>query len=189
MDFTKFFAEYFAKEHETIQKLDLEEINLAINAIKNAWLNGNQIYSMGNGGSASTASHMVCDFNKNVSLQTGHKFNMICLNDNLPIMMAIANDISYDQIFKLQLQDNVKAGDLIIAFSGSGNSNNVIQAVEYAKKQEAVIVGVTGYDGGKLRKISDYNMHVPCNDMQVAEDLHLAFVHMIMRAFYQTQKN
>lgn len=71
MDFTKFFAEYFAKEHETIQKLDLEEINLAINAIKNAWLNGNQIYSMGNGGSASTASHMVCDFNKNVSLQTG----------------------------------------------------------------------------------------------------------------------
>lgn len=183
MDFINPMKEYLKKEQNVISSLNMDEINKAIQAIYDAWQRGAVIYTMGNGGSGATASHMVCDFNKGVSMETGRKFKMICLNDNIPIMLAIANDISYDQIFQMQMKDVVKEGDLLIAFSGSGNSQNIINAVNYAKAQGAQIVAMTGYDGGKLMKLADYNLHVPCDDMQITEDIHMVFVHMIMRLF------
>ena len=98
-------------------------------------------------------------------------------------MMAIANDMSYDDIFYYQLKDVIKKVDLIIAISGSGNSKNVIKACEYAQSMGAKVVGLTGYDGGKLKELADYAMHVPVDDMQIAEDLHMVFDHMMMRVF------
>lgn len=183
MDFTENIQEYLNKEKAVIDSLNIEELNVAMNAIYNAWLGGNIIYTLGNGGSAATASHFVCDFNKGISMNVDRQFNLQCLNDNTPIMMAIANDIGYDDVFYLQLKDRVRPGDLLIAISGSGNSRNVLKACEYAKEQGAKIIGLTGYNGGCLKEIADYSMHVPVDDMQITEDLHMIFDHMMMRVF------
>lgn len=174
---------YLEKDIDTLQKLDIDELNAALNAIADGWQREANIYTMGNGGSAATASHMVCDFNKGISLNINKKFRLQCLCDNVPMMMAISNDIGYDNVFLHQLQGRLTSNDLIIAISGSGNSTNVIKAVEYAKKIGCKVVGITGYNGGKLRLLSDYHMHVPADDMQIAEDLHMVFDHMMMRVF------
>lgn len=172
---------YFSREIETIQKLDVDEIAAAVQAIVDAYERGATIYVFGNGGSAATASHFVCDFNKGICENLDKKFNLICLSDNTPMITAIANDISYDEIFRFQLRGKLKASDLIIAISGSGNSPNVIHAVEYAKEVGATVVGLTGYSGGKLRQLADYHMHVDVNDIKIAEDIHMMFDHMMYR--------
>lgn len=183
MNYTNSIREYLNRDIEAFNKLNIDEINTAMEAIYHAWERGSTIYVMGNGGSAATASHMVCDFNKGVPLNTGRKFKLICLNDNIPIITAIANDISYDKIFELQLKDVVTKDDLVLAISGSGNSKNIVNAVSYAKSIGTKIVGMTGYHGGKLRELADYHLHVPVDDMQVTEDFHMIFVHMMMRLF------
>ena len=183
MNYTNSIREYLNRDIEAFNKLNIDEINTAMEAIYHAWERGSTIYVMGNGGSAATASHMVCDFNKGVSLNTGRKIKLICLNDNIPIITAIANDISYDKIFELQLKDVVTKDDLVLAISGSGNSKNIINAVTYAKSIGTKIIGITGYHGGKLRELADYHLHVPVDDMQITEDFHMIFVHMMMRLF------
>lgn len=177
---------YYEKEIETIRSLDFNEIENAVQAIKDAYERGATIYTFGNGGSAATASHFVCDFNKGICEELDKKFNLICLNDNTPIVMAIANDISYEDVFSFQLVNKLKPTDLIIAISGSGNSKNVIKAVEYAKSIGCKVVGMTGYSGGKLNELADYRMHVPVEDMQIAEDLHMSFDHMMYRVLTDT---
>ena len=104
---------------------------------------------------------------------------MVCLNDNTPTLMAIANDFSYEDIFRYQLEGRLRPEDLVIAISGSGNSKNIIKAVEYAKETGAKVVGITGYSGGKLRELADYHMHTEIDDMQIAEDIHMIFDHMM----------
>ncbi len=99
--------------------------------------------------------------------------------------MAIANDIGYDAIFEFQLRGKVKSEDLVIGISGSGNSANVLNAIEFAKKEGALTAGLTGYDGGKLRKIADISVHVPVMSMQVTEDIHIIFDHLMMAIFYK----
>lgn len=172
---------YYKKEIETIHNLDYKGLAEAVEAIKEAYEREATIYVFGNGGSASTASHFVCDFNKGISEKREKKFNVICLNDNTPMIMAIANDISYDEIFSFQLKNKLKPDDLIIAISGSGNSENVIKAVEYAKEIGTKIVGITGYSGGKLKEMADYYMHADIDDMQITEDIHMSFDHMMYR--------
>lgn len=172
---------YFSLLAETINALDIDEIDVAVKAIKDAYEREATIYTMGNGGSSATASHFVCDFNKGICEKLDKKFNLICLSDNTPIITAIANDISYDDIFYFQLKNKLKKDDLIIAISGSGNSKNVIKAVEYAKEVGTKVVGVTGYSGGKLKELADYHMHVNIDDMQITEDIHMSFDHMMYR--------
>lgn len=187
MDFRKNMQEYMELEIKTIQSLNIDELNDAANALVDCRNRGGVVYTMGNGGSAATASHFVCDFYKGVSEAIGgKKFLFECLSDNTPIVMAIANDISYDDVFAFQLKDKLKKEDLILAISGSGNSKNIIKAVEYAKTIGTPIVGITGYRGGKLREMSDYIMHVNIDDMQIAEDVHMMFDHMLMRIICQT---
>lgn len=189
MDFKPAIKEYYEREIKVINSLDLAEINQAMNAIYEAYDKGGTIYVCGNGGSAATASHMQNDFNKGISEFTEKKFNFYCLNDNVATLMAIANDISYEEIFRFQLNNKIKKNDLLIGISGSGNSKNVLNAVEYAKSQGAKVIGITGYTGGKLKKIADYNMHVDENDMQIAEDIHMTFDHMMMKIFYNLLVN
>jgi len=173
---------YFDLEKQIIDRLDIDSINHSMNVLMEARERGATIWTMGNGGSAATASHFVCDFGKGASEALGgKKFNFRCLSDNIPIMMAIANDISYDDVFLFQLQGVLKPEDLVIAISGSGNSKNVIKAVEYAKRVGAPVIGITGYSGGRLRELADYSMHVPIDDMQVTEDIHMMFDHMMLR--------
>lgn len=170
---------YLDREIEVIKRLNLDDINAAGQAIWEAYEREATIYIFGNGGSAATASHYVCDFNKGISENKEKKFNFVCLNDNYPQIMAIANDISYDEVFRFQLKNKLKPDDLVIGISGSGNSKNVILAVEYAKEIGTSVVGITGYHGGKLREIADYHMDVMEDDMQISEDLHMIFDHMM----------
>lgn len=171
--------EYFKRETDIISRLDYEEIERAVRAIIEAYEREANIYIFGNGGSGATASHYVGDFNKGISEHLDKKFRLVCLNDNAASVLAIANDISYDEIFRFQLRGRLKKDDLVIAISGSGNSKNVVNAVEYAKEIGTKVVGLTGYSGGKLKAMADYSMHVPVDDMQITEDIHMAFNHMM----------
>jgi D-sedoheptulose 7-phosphate isomerase len=140
---------------------------------------------MGNGGSASTASHFACDINKGCCLDLPKKFKMICLNDNLPSIMALANDIDYRSVFVEQLKNFFESGDLVIGISGSGNSENVLNAVQYARQNGGTTVGFSGYSGGKLAEMVDTAFVARVDDMQKVEDLHMILVHMIMQAVYR----
>ena len=184
MDFRKAIKEYYEREIEVINKLNLDEINNAMNAIYETYNNGGTIYVCGNGGSASTASHMQNDFNKGISEYVEKKFKFYCLNDNVSTMMAVANDIGYEEVFRFPLLNNITNNDLFIGISGSGNSKNVLNAAEYAKECGAKVLGITGYTGGKLKEMADYIMHADIMDMQIAEDLHMTFDHMMMKIFY-----
>lgn len=184
MDFKKAIKEYYNREIRIIQNLNIDEINDAMNAIYDSYKKDGTIYVCGNGGSAATASHMQNDFNKGISEYVDRKFNFYCLNDNVATIMAIANDIGYEEIFRFQMRNKIKKNDLFIGISGSGNSKNVLNAAEYAKEQGIPVIGITGYSGGKLRELADYNMHVNENDMQIAEDIHMTFDHMMMKIFH-----
>lgn len=185
MDFKTEISQYYQREIAAIEALDKEELNNAMNALVEAFERGATVYVFGNGGSAATASHMVCDFNKGICYDLDKRFNLVCLNDNTPIVMAVANDISYDDIFVYQLENKLKKDDLIIAISGSGNSKNVVKAVEYAKTVGTKIIAMTGYSGGKVDQAADYHLHVPADDMQITEDLHMGFDHMIMQVLWK----
>ncbi len=184
VDFKDAIREYYEREINIINSMDLDEINIAMNAIGRCYEMGGTIYVCGNGGSASTASHMQNDFNRGISQYVDKKFNFYCLNDNYPTMMAIANDTSYDEIFRTQLKNRITPNDLFVGISCSGNSNNVVYAAEYAKECGAKVIGITGFRGGLLDEMADYHMHVPIDDMQIVEDIHLTFDHMMMKLFH-----
>ena len=180
MDFLKQINEYLDLEKKIIDQLDRDEINKAMNLLEETRLNGYNVYTFGNGGSASTAEHMENDFNKGISEKIDVKYNFKCLNSNMATVMAIANDNGYDKIFVQQLENKLKPGDVVVAISGSGNSANVIKAVEYAKQMGCKVIGMTGYSGGKLKQLADISLHVPLDNMQIAEDVHIIFNHMMM---------
>lgn len=189
MDFTKSIEEYLQLEIETIRKLDVAALDRAGNALLEARERGGTVYTMGNGGSAATASHMVCDLAKGAyGVIGGKKLRIECLCDNTPIMMAIANDIGYENVFVYQLRERLKPEDLVIGISGSGNSENVVRALRYAKELGTPILGITGYSGGKVKELADYSMHVPIDDMQITEDIHMIFDHMILRVLEESKK-
>ncbi len=184
MDFKSAIKEYYEREVRVINNLNLDEINEAMNAIYETYKNQGTIYICGNGGSASTASHFQNDFNKGISEYVDNKFRFYCLNDNVATLMAIANDIGYEEVFRFQITNKITDKDLFIGISGSGNSKNVLNAAEYAKEKGAKVVGITGYTGGKLKNLADYKMHVDECDMQIDEDVHMTFDHMMMKIFY-----
>lgn len=187
MNYQTEIDKYLQHEIETIQTLDIDKINAAINMLDGAFEAEKTIYIFGNGGSAATASHFQNDFNKGISEYTDKKFRFQCLNDNIATIMAIANDIGYEDVFRFQLKGRLDEGDLIIAISGSGNSKNVINAVNYAKEQGNKVLGITGYNGGALKQLCDCSLHAPVNSMQITEDIHMIFDHLIMSIFYRTR--
>ena len=173
---------YISNYNDTLSKINVHEILNCIEIIHNAWKNENQIFVCGNGGSALTASHFVTDWNKSIFLETGKSFKGVCLTDNIGILTAYANDISYNEIYIEQLKNLMRKGDVLICISGSGNSKNVLLAANYAKSVYCKTIGLTGFDGGKLKNIVDHSYHVPINDMQIAEDFHLMFGHIVMQS-------
>jgi D-sedoheptulose 7-phosphate isomerase len=150
-------------------------------ALLSAYEDDKQVFIMGNGGSGSTASHFVCDINKGSCFNLEKRFKVFCLNDNIPTILAYANDLSYDKIFVEQLKNFLRPGDLVIGISGSGNSENVLQAVSYAKEKGAKTIGLSGFSGGKLSKMADIPFVALINDMQKVEDVHMIVVHMLMQ--------
>ena len=185
MNYTNDIRDYLALEIEILKKLDVEQINAALNLLDETRQKKGRIYICGNGGSAATASHFQNDFNKGVSEYIDVPFRFHCLNDNVATLMAIANDIGYEEVFRFQLRNNLEENDVLVAISGSGNSQNVIRAVEYAKEHGCKIIGLTGFSGGKLKQLSDISLHAPVNSMQVTEDIHMIFDHLMMSIFYK----
>jgi D-sedoheptulose 7-phosphate isomerase len=163
---------YFNKINEALNQVDKDSIQNVANLISGC---KGQIFVFGNGGSASTASHFAQDMNKNLD------YKFICLNDNIPSILAYANDINFGCIFKMQLSKLINSGDMVIGFSCSGNSQNIIDAIVYAKHYGYMTVGFTGITGGSLKDLVEHNIHVPSNDMQVCEDIHLIITHTIMK--------
>lgn len=174
-------ATYIADLTQVLKKLDQAEILTIAEILLKARDNKKQIYIFGNGGSASTASHFACDINKGVLKLDKLRFKIICLNDNIPTMLAYGNDISFDIIFSEQLENFLEEGDVVIAISGSGNSKNIIRAIETAKLHKAITIGITGFNGGKLKELANYSLNANVNDMQMSEDIHMIWVHLMMK--------
>ena len=185
MDYINDINAYYEKLKNTIDLIDRESIDAAMKALKKARDEKHYIFIMGNGGSASTASHFTGDFNKGLSLNREKRFRFVCLNDNPATVLSLANDVDYSAVFVEQLKNFLSDGDIVMAISGSGNSANVINAVEYAKQRGNMVIGLTGFSGGKLKPLSDISLHIPVDDMQIVEDLHMVFDHLMMSILYR----
>ena len=164
---------------KTLERMDKGPIDAAIESLIKAYESESTVYIFGNGGSGSTASHIVCDFNKGISMHFDKKFNFVCLNDNVALMLAIANDCGYENVFQMQLEGRLKKDDIVIAISGSGNSKNVLKAVDYANSLGNIVISLTGYSGGELIHSSDIAIRAPVDDMQKTEDVHMMILHMM----------
>ena len=178
-DFVPEISAYFNKLKATIDLVSREEVNTLIGLLLDALEGGKTVFTMGNGGSAATASHYAADFNKGLSYGKARRFRFICLADNTATLTAYANDVAYEEVFVEQLRNFLEPGDLVIGISGSGNSRNVLKAVDHANGAGAITVGLTGYDGGELRRVAQHGVHIPADDMQVTEDLHMVLDHLL----------
>lgn len=179
-----FIEDYILELTRCLESLDKTKIELIIDVLVDAYKKDRKVFILGNGGAASTSSHMACDLGKGtlqrVYDDTERRFRVISLTDNVALMTAFANDLSFDDIFVQQLRNLVESDDVVIALSGSGNSPNVVKAMEYAKLCGAKTIGLLGFKtGGKLGSIVDYSVIVESNHYGQIEDIQLALNHMI----------
>ncbi|MBM3309823.1 MAG: SIS domain-containing protein [Candidatus Altiarchaeales archaeon] len=170
---------YLEELKGSLDSVSREEFEEIAEALLQARRRGSQVFIMGNGGSASTASHMACDLGKGCNVEGKKRFRAISLSDNIPLMTAWGNDTSYDNIFSEQLENHVQEGDLVIGISGSGNSPNVLNALKLARKKKAKTIGLTGFKGGKMKDLCDICLIVPSDNMQRIEDAHLIIEHAL----------
>ena len=174
--------QYFEELQKIVVALPHGTINQIANELMKANESGRIVYLFGNGGSASLASHFACDLGKGTAYCNGGKrFRVLALTDNIPTMTAWANDSSYEDIFSEQLRNFVQPQDVAFAISGSGNSKNVLRALQVAREAGARTIGISGFQGGKMRSLCDICLVVPSDNMQIIEDLHLAMAHAIFR--------
>jgi len=185
-----FIEQYVNKLTKLLSSIDKNSIENIVELLEKTIQNKSTIYIIGNGGSAATASHMVNDFGIGLKRRDIRNFNVVSLADNTPVCSAIANDIGYENIFYMQLKGNLKKDDLVIAISCSGNSDNIIKAVKYAKEVGSSVIGLTGFDGGELKQLSDINFHVDTQSGEygLVEDMHMILDHIIY-SYYIDLKN
>src|SRR3954454_9309500 len=174
---------------QAIQSLDLAKVDEAIAILKQARDEKRHVFVCGNGGSASTASHFACDMVKGASFGRDQRFRIMALTDSLPTITAYSNDVSYDCIFAEQLKNFAQTGDVLIAISGSGNSPNVLRAMEYAKEIGCHTIALTGRDGGKLAPLAEVNIQAANPHMGRIEDVHMIVSHMIAYSFMDCQQS
>jgi D-sedoheptulose 7-phosphate isomerase len=173
---------YFNIYKEVIDKINLDEIQTLIDCIYTAYENKKTIFLIGNGGSAAKASHVAQDFSKGLigDPNINHRVKALSLTDNIPYITALGNDEGYENIFSGQLRIFAEEGDYLIAISGSGNSENIIKAAEFAKVHNMKVIGVTGFDGGVLKKMSDVSVNIPIYDMCMVESVHSVIFHYVV---------
>ncbi len=170
---------YFSTLQTLLDVVPFEAVDAVVERLHQANQAGQTIFICGNGGSAATATHFACDLAKRPIVARQPRFRVIALTDNNALMTALSNDISYDRVFAEQLVPLVRPGDVVIGISGSGNSRNVLEAMQVARDNGAATVGFCGYDGGKLKGMVDYPVHVPSSVMAMVEDVHLMLEHAI----------
>jgi D-sedoheptulose 7-phosphate isomerase len=177
-----FSARYFQKLAVVLDSMDRPQVDRGVEMVREAWQAGRQIITLGNGGSAMTALHFVTDWSKMVFLKHGKPFRGRSLVDNIGLVMAYGNDLGFESLFAEQLRNILEPGDLVLAISGSGNSENVIRAVDYANAHGGVTLGLCGFDGGKLRQKAHHAVWAAVDDMQLCEDVHAIFGHIVMQS-------
>jgi len=177
-----FAKKYIQELKQTLDKLPLIQVEEIKDILLDAYSKDRKIFILGNGGSAATASHFACDLSKGTTIGNPNmekRFKVIALTDNVPLLTAWGNDTDYSEIFVEQLKNLLDKDDIVIAISGSGNSENVLKAVEYANGKDAFTIGLTGFAGGKLKDIARKCLVVPSNCMERIEDIHLMLEHLI----------
>jgi D-sedoheptulose 7-phosphate isomerase len=174
--------DYLERVCEEIRRLDRTQVEALSDLIEQRYEAGRFVFIIGNGGSGANASHLCEDLAKCTlrDFQSQRRLKVLSLTDNLPWVMAVANDINYESIFLEQLKNLASPGDLLLAISGSGNSPNILRAVEWANANGLETVGITGFGGGRLKTIAHHGLHVPVDDMGVVESLHLVAFHWVI---------
>jgi D-sedoheptulose 7-phosphate isomerase len=185
---TRFIADYVERLQEVIADLPLDRIEQIGEIIYRAYENRKQLFIIGNGGSAATASHMACDMAKNTITAHAPRFRILSLTDNTPLLSALANDVGYEHVFTEQLVNLVQPGDVLVALSASGNSPNVVGAMHYARERGATIIALLGFDGGRAAKLADECVVVPSRDYGIVEDIHLILNHTLVGYFQRRLK-
>jgi D-sedoheptulose 7-phosphate isomerase len=170
---------YFSEVATVLKRLPCALIDRVTEALWHAYLNDRTIYVFGNGGSAALASHCACDLGKGTVVNGNRRFRVLALTDNIPLMTAWANDACYEDIFAEQLLPLIDKSDIALAISGSGNSPNVLKALQVARDAGAFTIGLTGFQGGKMKPLCDLCIVVPSDNMQVIEDLHVSVSHSV----------
>lgn len=184
--FSESLAAYFKQVQQHLEQLDLEDLASTIEVLLEANYRGGTIFIFGNGGSAATASHFANDLAKGCSVEGSNRFRVISLVDNLSLLTAWANDLNYEEVFVEQLRNLLRPDDVIIAISGSGNSPNILKAVEFGREIGAHTIGFCGYGGGKLRHLVDFAITTNCKVMEQVEDIHMCLCHNIATTIRQT---
>lgn len=182
------FAAYADRLAGALKRLDLDAVEQLARALRGAWESGRQVFLVGNGGSAGNAMHLANDYVYALSKRPGSGIRAHGLAANPSVITCLANDEGYDSVYAIQLAVMARPGDVLIAFSGSGNSPNILRALEEARRIGMTSFAVLGYSGGKARALADVPIHVAIDDMQVAEDLQMAVGHMIMQ-WLHTQRD
>jgi len=172
--------EYFERLKNGLDRVDVQTVEDIARLLRAAREEGKRIFIFGNGGSSATASHFVNDLNKYASENRSRRFKAISLNDSVPLVTAWANDVDYSEIFVRQLENFLEPGDMVIAISASGNSINVVKAVEFAQSRGAVGIAFVGFNGGRLKQVADYCVHFEEPHYGLAEDAHLIFCHVLV---------
>ncbi len=173
------YAEYAGAVQRTLNRMPWDQVHHVVQALVHTWQSGGQVLLMGNGGSASTASHLACDLSKNTAQPGLPRVRAVALNDNMALMSAYANDVGFDAVFSEQLRALAQPGDLVLAISTSGNSPNVLKAIEMARKLRLTTVGLCGYGGGKLAEIVDIAVVAPNYCVEQIEDIHMMLAHVV----------
>ena len=181
----KFVDAYIDELKVTLDQLSEEVIEQVLDVLHDARLDNRQVFILGNGGSASTASHFVCDLGKNTRIQGVLNFRVMGLTDNMALFSALANDEGYENVFAQQLGNYLQPGDIVIGISTSGNSPNVVNAIQFANSYGAKTIGFTGFSSGELGSMVDIDLHVPSHSIEHVEDIHLVLEHLITKALRQ----
>jgi D-sedoheptulose 7-phosphate isomerase len=174
--------DYFGNICSVLQKINLDSWDKAIAILRTCWLNKRTVYVCGNGGSSAIASHFATDWSKGLSEKNHlYKFKTICLNDNTPLLTAIANDFSYESIFSKQIEYFGNRGDVLFLISGSGSSLNILEAAKKAKSLGVIVISISGFRGGEIKQLSDFHLNIESDDMQILEDIFSIFGHFVFK--------
>jgi D-sedoheptulose 7-phosphate isomerase len=185
----KFLTGYFSEMKEVIDRMPLEKLDRAIEALFDAWKQERQVFLLGNGGSAATASHAANDFNKATVVEGKKRFRAFCLSDNVPLVSALTNDLGWSEVYVEQLKNYFRPGDYVVVFSVHGGkaeepgrewSQNLLKAMQYARDHGGKTIAFTGYDGGAMKDLADLCVIIPVNSTPQTESFHMALEHLIV---------
>jgi D-sedoheptulose 7-phosphate isomerase len=186
---SNFVCAYLDDVKTLLDTIEPAEVEIWVESLLEAWQKGRRVLLMGNGGSSSSVSHIVNDMQKNLYLEAGRPLKTMCLSDCTPLMMAWANDTSWDNVFAPQVECWAEPGDVVIGVSGSGNSLNVIHGIEAAHRAGALTFGLAGFQGGKLKATAQRCIVVPSENMQRIEDVHMILLHILFSALLERAKS